>query len=530
MSAPLGELHARVNRAASAERFFLVEGAMRAGKTYACLAILRLSLESDPGSGAFMSRWVESDLWNKLVPDYRRVCDLLRLPIGAWDAKEQRFVFENGSYLHTMAWRSSEKAAMYAKPRGLTVAKGYVSQLEETPMDVAREWMMRLSQPGHRQWFLADANPVHDGHWIAKEWPVENTKPTHFYISTSMWDNAHNLDRGTIEAAESLYPLGHPMRRAKLEGLRGANSEGDPVYDGYFRPETHIDEHLEAWPWAPILAGWDFGAKHPAVVFWQVLPWGAIHGLGCIMGQNVMLEWFAPEVLRIAASWFPEHVDATGRLQVLHCGDPAGAAMTSHGLAMNAVRTLSGLGVALATKADSNDLRVRFACIQTLGGYMLRSTQPFDGDAPTDLAPSGPPRPSFAVSRRGLLLSRERGVSVEQPIDILAQAFSGGYVWDDEWTPHGALANIRRPLKDGFFEHCMNATEYVAHHFAHARPTQQVTAQQLARVQAKAAVEEKLKQRREQRDKDPADARVGLESHRMWVSPVVASMRRRSGY
>ncbi|MEQ1727427.1 MAG: hypothetical protein ABL982_03525 [Vicinamibacterales bacterium] len=502
----------------STARFCIIEGAMRASKTWGCLIILRLRLEEYPGIGMCMSRWIDGDLWNKLVPDYRKVCDWLGLPVGVWNAKEERFDFDNGSYLHVMAMRSAQLATAFSKPRGLTVAQVYVSQLEEVPRDVAREWMQRLSQPGYPQQFFADANPVHDGHWIASDWPEDNSRANYFYVSASIYDNEHNLDPGTIAAAEEMYPPDHPMRPSKLLGKRGASSEGDPVYGGYFHPSLHVDPLVEAWKHAPILCGWDFGAKHPAVSVAQVLPWGAFHSLGAIMGDNVMLEWFAPQVMAILKRWFPEHIDAEGHLSVLHCGDPAGGHRNSQGVTMNAVKTLAGLtldetgrdtgrGIHLSTIPDSNDLRVRYACVQAIGGYMLRSARPFEGDEPASFKQGVHARPAFRLKPRGILLSMKAGKPVEKSVSLLEQAFGGGYVWDDSFHGIGNLANIRRPKKDGFFEHGMNASEYIAHHHARARPTDKRTEQAVVTAKARAHVEEQLALRRAQRDTHPVDGK-----------------------
>lgn len=493
-------------------RFLLIEGAMRASKTWGCLIKVRRTLDEYPGISCLMARWKEDDLDNKLVPDYRKVCDLLGLPYGQWNAKESCYDFPckacglvhdpdkpptdhtpQSSRLYAIHLKSSEKASVHSKPRGFTVAGVYISQLEEVPHDVAREWMLRLSQPGFPHQFLADANPVHEGHWMATEWPTDNSAPDHLLLTASIWDNAHNLDASTIEAAEAMYPVGHPMRPAKLEGKRGANTEGDPVYGDYFRPSAHIYPGLEPWPHAPILVSWDFGSKHPAVSFSQVLPWGAFWSLGAVMGDNVMLEWFAPRLLLIAAEWFPG-------LPLLHCGDPAGAHRNSQGVTLNAKKVLQGLGVTLKTLDDSNDLRVRYGCIQTLGGYMLRDVRPFIGD-PLKFERADYLEPAFLVNPRGLMVSRKG----EKPLSIVEQALGGGYVWDDAFHGTGHLANIRRPLKDGFFEHVMNTKEYVIHNFARARVSD---ADALANVadatrQAKAAAAIALAHQQVDPDLDP---------------------------
>jgi hypothetical protein len=50
----------------------------------------------------------------------------------------------------------------------------------------------------------------------------------------------HNLDAQTIDAAERLYPEGHPLRRTKIEGKRGLDVHGKPVYLGAFYRSRHV--------------------------------------------------------------------------------------------------------------------------------------------------------------------------------------------------------------------------------------------------------------------------------------------------
>lgn len=452
----------------SVARFLLLEGAFRSGKTWACLIKWRRRIDEHHGISLVMARWLDGDLHTKLIPDYRKVCDLMGLPYGHWNGLEECFEFPHGSRLYAIALKSSEKTTQHAKSRGFTIAGIYISQLEEVPEGVAREWMLRLTQPGYPKQFLADANPVHDGHWIAGTWPEDNSKPDYEYHSMSIWQNAHNLDAEDIAAAEALYPIGDPLRPAKLEGKRGVNTEGDPVYGGYFRPSTHVCPGLPHWPHAPILVGWDFGSKHPAVSFAQFLPWGAFWSLGAVMGDNVMLEWFAPRLLLIAAEWFPD-------MPLMHCGDPAGAHRTSQGVTLNAKKVLQGLGITLKTLDDSNDLRVRYGCIQTLGGYMLREARAFDGE-PDAFARAEEPEPAFLLNPRGILISRKG----EKAVSLMEQAFGGGYIWDNDFHGTGNLANIRRPMKDGFFEHPMNANEYIVHNYARTRVTDSDVLQNVA--------------------------------------------------
>jgi hypothetical protein len=447
-------------------RFICLEGALRSAKTWGALFKIRRKLDEHPGIRAVISRWKDDDVKTKLLPEWRIVCAFMGLSHGTWNATESCYDFPNGSRCYVISIKASENEARYSKVRGYTVSLWYIDQLEEVPRDVFHEIKLRLSQPGFPHQLIATPNPVHHGHWIAEEFPDDNSKANHLYISSSIWDNTINLDATTIEAAEAMYPVGHPMRGPKLEGKRGANMEGTPVYAGCFNPLTHLSNGLQPYPYVDILAGWDFGAKHPAVVFGQMLPWGASWILGGIMGSDVPLEQFAPFVLQTAEEWFP------GRT-LQHCGDPAGSHRNSQGVSVNAVKALQDIGVGLVVLPDSNTNTVRTACVQALQGFMLNSVKRFvtDNDPvrhaqlegrslPVVLAEHA--EPAFLLNPRFLMHS-PRGTGM---VPVIAEALGAGYIWDDDHRRFSqADGNLRMPKKDGFFEHPMNALEYLVHNF-----------------------------------------------------------------
>jgi hypothetical protein len=162
------------------------------------------------------------------------------LPHGTWNARESAYDLPNGSRVYCVHLKTSQRDNRFATVRGLTVAIFYINQLEEVPEDVADEAALRISQPGFPQMLVADPNAVPEHHWIAKRWPVTNDRADHLYLRVAMRDNAHNLDAKTIDAAEALYPEGHPLRRIKIEGRRGLDVQGTPVYLGAFSRTRHV--------------------------------------------------------------------------------------------------------------------------------------------------------------------------------------------------------------------------------------------------------------------------------------------------
>jgi hypothetical protein len=182
--------------------------------------------------------------------------------------------------------------------------------------------------------------------------------------------------------------------------------------------------------------GWDFGHGHPSVVWAQFLPWGALHVLGGVMGASMFIEDFCPIALQYRAQWFPRI------LEVQCTGDPAGESFSPHGVATSAVDVLRKNGIVVRVVPNANRVDRRDVAIQTIAGYMRRVT---------------PQGPAFKIAPRFAIVTK-RGTNATP---VLLDGFEAGYVWDTKSTASTANPSTRRPLKDGFYDHAQNATEYI---------------------------------------------------------------------
>lgn len=429
------------------DRFLDVEGALRSAKTWTVLIKIRRQMEDYPGIAWAMARWTEGDLNQKLIPDWRNVCALMGIAHGTWNARESCYNLENGSRLYCVHLKTSQRDNRYATVRGLTVAGFYIDQLEEVPEDVYNEAALRLSQPHFPQQMIVSPNPVPETHWIAKRWPVDRPKPQHRYIRVAMRDNAHNLSRETIEAAELLYPVGHPLRRTKLDGLRGLDVRGTPVYTGAFVRSRHV-RSVDLLSDLPLYEAYDYGFHHPCVIWYQWAPWGWVRILGGVMGNDLHLDAFLPVAERYRDLWFPNRhsLDST-------C-DPAGAAENSQGLRGTPVqllrdwyhqrgdRTAKGEIVFPAFRKDANHPERRWAANQLLATYMRRRV---NGDE------------AFLVDPERWVLA---DASDERFDNFLIDGFEAGYVFEDEPRHSSSLGTYWMAKKDGWFEHGQNCVEY----------------------------------------------------------------------
>jgi hypothetical protein len=188
----------------------------------------------------------------------------------------------------------------------------------------------------------------------------------------------------------------------------------------------------------------------------QSTPWGAWYILGELMGDEQYIDDFAPQAIELRSRLFP---DVT---EVWSCCDPAGADHNSQGLRFSAIDVLRDFGVYPRFVKGSNTLSRRDYAIQQIARYMLRLTKQ---------------GPAFLIHPR---------------CTTLIDGFEAGYVYDDRHTALQTTPNIRRPKKDGYYDHLQNTAEYTMLNFLSG-----------AAVTIGTAAEQRRQLRAAQRDVDP---------------------------
>lgn len=414
-------------------RYIDLEGGIRAQKTTALCAWVAIGAIEEPGSNAFLCRYLDHDLQTILKPKWREYCQQSGIPVQ-WNASEECDEINVGgkvSKVYLKGLKASEGAQMFSKLRGPTLARFGIDQAEELPAAFWPEVKGRLSQPGYTQQAMLTPQPVNPDHWIAKEFPEHNPDPSYLYIRTNCYDNRVNLGDAYIAELEKAYPEGSAERRTLLEGRRGLALSGEPVYKGAFSRARHIDPKLGLIQQVPLLEGWDYGHHHPCVVWAQVYA-GRLSILGAVMGQSISIDQFAPVVLEIRRRWFGQPMD------VWTTGDPAGMAASSQGLPVTLRTILAEFGIHISAIETANRPEVRDQAIKTIASYMSRTA--LDG------------QPAFRLNPRAILITPD---GVEEPREFLADAFEAGYVWDTRLRTGTVAANVRRPKKDGYYDHCL---------------------------------------------------------------------------
>lgn len=416
-----------------------LEGALSSGKTTACLWKVFNSLHAHPGIHWWIGRYGDGETQTKVRPAFEAVCQAAG-SVPAWNAKELSYDFPNGSKCFAYGLKSPDALSRYSKMRGMGVAGIYNDQTEELPEDFSLELRLRLRQPGFPHQLIFSPNPPNVTHWLAQQFPTDNHLPNRKYYAISIHDNAHNLPPELLAAALAAYPPEHAKHRSVILGLRGMNVSGDPVYKGAFVRGLHevplrFDREL------PLYVALDFGKHHPCLVAKQVSPLGQARFLGGILGQRLYLDDFLALGQQKLGEWFPG-------ARVEWCCDPAGASDTSHGTA-GAVKTLAAYGIHPRYVPDSNSPAVRLAMVERMAAQMRKRcadrSEAFQVNSDKD---------------RWLTIS-EQSTTADT---FLADGFEAGYVWDEHMVSVGNK-QVRKPKKDGWYEHGQNCAEYLEVNF-----------------------------------------------------------------
>lgn len=426
-------------------RELCIEGAIRASKTTIGLWKEFNALVAHPGMHGLLARWTDGGVYGLLVPLWRAICARAGVRLK-WHADEEYDELPNGSRAYIRGLKTQDATMRYGKFRGLTLARVFVDQAEEIPQDVYLELAGRLSQKGYPHQITIAPQAVDENHWIAREFPPDNRMlPHRRYIPLSVYDNAHNLDPSVVPALLRIYPPEHPKHKTLILGQRGMNVTGVPVYRGaFYRPRHEVAAPFD--PALPLLLALDFGKHHPCIVARQDSPFGQRRYIGGVMGQDLYLGTFLDVALRYLGDWFPNPVSTRW------CCDPAGASDTSHGTE-GAVKLLRERGIHPVFEPAANSPAVRLAMVEQMAEQMRRR------DATGQEAFAVHAGPTWMrVSAQAAVADR-----------FLADGFEAGYVWDEHLI---SVANkpMRKPKKDGWFEHGQNCAEYLEVNFGVTKP------------------------------------------------------------
>lgn len=283
-------------------------------------------------------------------------------------------------------------------------------------------------------------NPPNRDHWLYRAFVLEKQQnmSVHHFATLDNWSRCYKRHPGAEdELAEGDEEICHKRidhlvdgivghnnidddyiaelkrmpenrRRRFLEGQWGFTASGTPVFPEF--SETRHVTVLQPEKGVTVIRGWDFGYRHPCVVWVQVLPTGHVHVLDELLGTNEDIEMFARRVKQRTLERF-------GDLPTQDYCDAAGV--------------------------QKNDLG--FSCVQILRRSNITPRFRKLKIWPTIEAL----RDLIARTHLGVPLLR-----VHAECTWVREAFTGGY------RLHVANDGLESPKKDGLYDHAVDALRY----------------------------------------------------------------------
>ena len=296
------------------------------------------------------------------------------------------------------------------KLKGLELGAVVVDQAEEITLDDFLFLKGRLSRPVPIRPILLLANPPNVGHWLHTWFELEKNKHKCEMFSMPTEANRHNIPEGYIENLRRDYADRPGWLKCYLEGTWGYVVLGDSAFVG-FRADSHMRK-VEYNPAKVLYRGWDFGWKHPAVTWHQFTEEGGLHQLHEDMGDKIDIRKYARHIVLQTNQRFPG-------ASVVDYGDYAGN-----------------------QKSDKDDAKSTIEILRQEEGIEVKSRP----------NPSIDARISLVQKYISMLSGAHPFFTVDPSCRITIDALEGGYGRDKE---NGEV------IKDGFFEHIMDATGYV---------------------------------------------------------------------
>ncbi len=444
------------------------EGARMSGKTWTISEKIRRSCLKHPGIWWLICRYSGTETENQLRPQFIQVCRRQGTE-PEWHDDESAYWFPEKagkvSKVFAFGLRTQSKDQRFAKIRGSGFAGVWNDQSEELPEDICTEMRALVRQPGFPHQLIFSPNPPNEEHALADQFPDDQDLPGRKYYRLSLYDNRHNLDKGTIEKMEMAYPPTHAKHKSLILGMRGPNITGTPVYEHAFVRTLHVTP-VQVDLDSPVLEAVHFGQKHPVWVAAQRTYFGGLQIAGSIIGKKMFLDDFLPVVQRYRSEWF------RGARSVQTCCDPP-PAKGAEKIRFSNIAILKEFGFTPVWSQKSTAPDAREAIIQSIGGMMKRRHGSHQ---------------AFAVNSdpsRFLMASN----AVVKQTKMFVDSLEGSYVWDENLV---SVENkkVRQPKQDALIEGSMRCLENIISNFCALKITDAEREEQEAQAKMRDAAQQ----------------------------------------
>jgi phage terminase large subunit len=292
-----------------------------------------------------------------------------------------------------------------------------ITEAHEITEQTYRTLKRRCRQAGVPCMILMESEPPNETHWLADltDPTKENYDSDIEKIELSTYENWENLSPAYKGSLESMPEA---AKRKYILGKTGFSVAGKPYYQG-FKHNLHTGEfeHIEG---RELLVGWDFGFHFPAVLITQIDLRDRWLWLREMLGRDITIDKFADHVINQLNTLYPG-------CRCVHLGDPA-ARQRSDKSELTSADILRAKGINLLSRQST--YRQRKEIIET--------------------------RLSRLSGEKPMLMVDKRHCK------IVIDAFLGGYHYPERREAQQFEGKFEMPYKDGFYEHLMNAGEYIA--------------------------------------------------------------------
>ncbi len=386
----------------STTKFLLANGGYGSGKsTILCIKGIVLSALF-PGTLGLIGRKTYPELRDTTRRVFFEVINKYFHPsmIKKWNKTENHLTFYNNSEVLFRALDDTFKVG--------SLELGWFGIDELSELD-SEEWFQmlrgRLRHPAGPLKGFGATNPATKESWLYKLF-VEKQDPKFQTLEIDTYENKDALPEGYIKDLEKFPP---EWQERYLKGKWGIVPKGTRVFSK-FQPILHLGD-FKFNPYLPLMRGWDFGYRHPAVIFAQETDWSRLLILREMLGTEIQIDDFADQVIRNTNKWFPEGSSINDFCDIAGNQRSDKSKLTS-------VEVLRNKGI-----------YPKFRKTVSLEGDLMIMNNKFDrliGDLP-----------SIGIDRKGC--------------PIIIDALAGGYYRDKDGEATG----------DDYFDHLVDALRYI---------------------------------------------------------------------
>lgn len=406
----------------------LVYGGVGGGKTWAALEYALDTSLKHPNVKTLCVRRTHSDIQQSIYPETYNFLDRYAIPYKKND-QDTTIRLHNGSFFFMRSDKSLVKAKA-SKSDALGGQAFSIAILEEADSlseELAKTVPGRLRQkiPGFRKVIVYICNPPSENHWLYRMFFTNNDphdpRSPYRVLHCPKEGNAENLPKGYLESVERDYARDPSLNERLSMGNFAPDVKGDPVFQMFDRKIHVSSEPLVYNPKFPIVRGWDFGWRGTAIVLLQDdTDRRQLRILREFFYERTLLDTIATEVLNKCYQLY-------GDPQWDDFMDPAGVQKSVSG--PSAYDILVGKG--LRPRGVKSTITFGLNIIEQQLKLLTYRRDTVDNEYV---------KPHFII---------------DPSCRHLINAFISGYCNEKD-----APTDVIRPVKDGFYDHMMDALRY----------------------------------------------------------------------